>query len=522
MQSALLLAIFAVGQADPVFDFAAISKPPLEAKVLKRTEKDELITEEIRFFSHTDFEKRIEIFALFTYPQGAKKLPAFIWNQGGLAQASTYWTEFGAKRGYAVLSIDFPIGGYRSTGGYPINSGVELPENPKKAPIYHGAVALLRAVSYLESRPEVDPKRIGMAGSSWGGFYTTLQAGLDPRIKAAASMFGAGSLGLGNAWWDGSGPNAKYDAPFRQRWSGTLDPALRVPASKTAIGWFTGTNDSFYWLPSVVETYRLAPTPKHLALLPNWNHALDETMDEQVFRWLDIHLKGAEPFLAVSPLVVENREIRFLAEGKRPVKSAEVWVSFGEDAWASRYWQPLAAKRDGDGWLARLAPTKANALVYGCVTDDDGNRSCTPLVSIPGSALAGQMTLPYDGCSMWCDQRGFRKTYHERHSYQLPKLEARGDKTIAKISGQASIGPIFFSPGVNHRLSVEGKFAGASAELVGIFDGKKVTQELNFLDDRILSEFRPPEAKSARLDLVIRGAADGTTFVQRVRFEPIE
>ena len=38
---------------------------------------------------------------------GARKLPAFVWNQGGLGKASTYWTDFG-KRGYAVVCIDFP------------------------------------------------------------------------------------------------------------------------------------------------------------------------------------------------------------------------------------------------------------------------------------------------------------------------------------------------------------------------------------------------------------------------------
>src|SRR5262249_15966508 len=148
-------------------DVKALTATPLNPRTLKRTEKGGIVTEEVRFHSETDGGKDVDIFGIFSYPKGGKKLPAFVWNQGGLAQAGDYWPEVGARRGYAVLCIDFPMPGYRSTGGYPIVSGLEVGDDPRKAPIYHGAVALLKAVSYLESRPEVDKDRIGMAGSSW-------------------------------------------------------------------------------------------------------------------------------------------------------------------------------------------------------------------------------------------------------------------------------------------------------------------------------------------------------------------
>jgi acetyl esterase/lipase len=43
-------------------------------------------------------------------------------------------------------------------------------------------------VDYLESRPEVDPKRIGMMGLSQGGTMTTFAAAAEPRIAAADIM----------------------------------------------------------------------------------------------------------------------------------------------------------------------------------------------------------------------------------------------------------------------------------------------------------------------------------------------
>lgn len=43
-------------------------------------------------------------------------------------------------------------------------------------------------VDYLETRPEVDPQRIGMMGLSYGGTMTTFTAAVEPRIKAANVM----------------------------------------------------------------------------------------------------------------------------------------------------------------------------------------------------------------------------------------------------------------------------------------------------------------------------------------------
>ena len=43
----------------------------------------------------------------------------------------------------------------------------------------------IRSIDYLQTRPEVDPKRIACTGLSVGGFRTNFLAALDPRIKAA-------------------------------------------------------------------------------------------------------------------------------------------------------------------------------------------------------------------------------------------------------------------------------------------------------------------------------------------------
>src|SRR5262245_26291504 len=57
---------------DPVFDVKALSSTPLNGRTLKRTEKGNIVTEEVRFHSETDGGKDVDIFGIFSYPKGGK------------------------------------------------------------------------------------------------------------------------------------------------------------------------------------------------------------------------------------------------------------------------------------------------------------------------------------------------------------------------------------------------------------------------------------------------------------------
>ena len=49
---------------------------------------------------------------------------------------------------------------------------------------------LQRLLDYLEARPDVDPRRMGVTGVSLGGMHAWLLAALDERLAAAAPMIG--------------------------------------------------------------------------------------------------------------------------------------------------------------------------------------------------------------------------------------------------------------------------------------------------------------------------------------------
>ena len=60
--------------------------------------------------------------------------------------------------------------------------------------LYDTVWDILRLIDYLETRPDVDPKRIGLIGFSKGGMETYLAAAVDPRIAVAVPCIGVQSF----------------------------------------------------------------------------------------------------------------------------------------------------------------------------------------------------------------------------------------------------------------------------------------------------------------------------------------
>jgi dienelactone hydrolase len=128
-----------------------------------------------------------------TLPQG-KDEPAGI-------KASLPWMTFAAyyaERGYVTLAPDMIGYGERTAGGYE-RTGFELAD---AAPILdaHEEMTLLglmlydvtRCIDYLETREEVDKKRIGIVGHSQGGILVNFVLGLEPRLRVGVASCGYG------------------------------------------------------------------------------------------------------------------------------------------------------------------------------------------------------------------------------------------------------------------------------------------------------------------------------------------
>jgi dipeptidyl aminopeptidase/acylaminoacyl peptidase len=82
-----------------------------------------------------------------------------------------------ANRGFIVLSVNYRLSvGYGAAFQFPDHSG------PRGASEY---LDVLAAGHYLQTRPDVEPRRIGVWGASYGGYLTALALGRDSDVFAA-------------------------------------------------------------------------------------------------------------------------------------------------------------------------------------------------------------------------------------------------------------------------------------------------------------------------------------------------
>ena len=97
-----------------------------------------------------------------------------------------------ATRGIPAVMFKLPYYGERSLPG---GRGA-LARNPKLfvEALPQGIQDARRTLDVLASRPEVDPRRIGISGISLGGIVAATAAGADPRINRAALILSGGDL----------------------------------------------------------------------------------------------------------------------------------------------------------------------------------------------------------------------------------------------------------------------------------------------------------------------------------------
>jgi dienelactone hydrolase len=114
-----------------------------------------------------------------------------------------------ADKGFVAVAIDARYHGDRinSKGTTEYNEAiVRAWRGSGEHPFYYDTVwDVMRLVDYLETRDDVDPKRIGLIGFSKGGIETCFASAADPRIAVAVPCIGVQSFrwGLEHNEWQG-------------------------------------------------------------------------------------------------------------------------------------------------------------------------------------------------------------------------------------------------------------------------------------------------------------------------------
>src|SRR5262245_40449805 len=192
-------------------------KVPPDVKLHEaRLDPDGLLTERLSFASEKKPDGTIErVPVLVVRPgSGPGKRPAVIalHGTGGNKDAMRPLLVEFARRGWVGVAIDARYHGDRAggaKGAAAYNQAIARawkadPNQPREHPFYYDTCwDLWRTVDWLETRFEVDPKRVGMIGFSMGGIQTWLAASVDERVKVSVPAIAVQSFrwSLDNDRW---------------------------------------------------------------------------------------------------------------------------------------------------------------------------------------------------------------------------------------------------------------------------------------------------------------------------------
>lgn len=193
-------------------------KVPLDAKTEDSKIDNGLVIERLSFASEKKADGAIErVPVLLVRPEKVdKKLPAVIslHGTGGNKESQLKLLTELAKKGIIGVAIDARYHGARSGGAKGSAAYVDAitkawrtkDGTPQEHPFFYDTCwDLWRTADYLQSRPDVDPNRLGMIGFSMGGIQTWLAAAVDDRIKVSVPAIGVQSFrwSLENEKWQG-------------------------------------------------------------------------------------------------------------------------------------------------------------------------------------------------------------------------------------------------------------------------------------------------------------------------------
>ena len=315
-------------------------KTPLNARTTRTIEKEGYKVEHIIFESFPGFQVTASLFI----PAGMQdKAPAILYCSGHNTIAyrgAVYQYQILnlVKKGFVVFAFD-PLGqGERLQYYNQVTKKSEL-GGPTKEHSYAGAQVFvngssvakyfvwdgIRAIDYLVTRKEVDPKRLGITGRSGGGTQSSYIAAMDDRIYAAAPECYITNY---RRILESIGPQDGEQNPYHFIAEGLDHPDyLTVRAPKPAIV-ITTTND-FFSIQGAIETekevmraYHAFGAPENFRRVEDFGkHENTQKNREALYAFFQQHLKN--------PGIAKDEAVDFLTEADWQVTpTGQVLTSF--------------------------------------------------------------------------------------------------------------------------------------------------------------------------------------------------
>ncbi len=310
-------------------------RTPLKPVVTGKLEHDEFIVEKVHFQSRPG----LYVTGNFYLPKTVKgKLPTILYvcghgreKKNGVSFGNkTHYQHHGAwfaRNGYACLTIDtLQMGEIEGIHHGTYNHKMWWWNARGYSSAAVEAWNCIRALDYLETRPEVDADKFGVTGRSGGGAYSWWIAALDERIKVAVPV--AGITSLHNHVVDGC-VEGHCDCMYpvnTYRWDFANIAALVAPR---ALLISNTDKDRIFPLDGVVDVYsktrriyKLLGAEKKIGLqITEGPHSDTQNLRIHAFHWFNEHLQGQNPSPLIETAAVkffDVEKLRVFPVGKEP------------------------------------------------------------------------------------------------------------------------------------------------------------------------------------------------------------
>ena len=306
--------------------------------------------------------KPTQVFAWLGVPKSPSgKVPGIVLVHGGGGTAFQPWVQAWNDRGFAALSIAVegqtssrPEGASRGwrrhESGGPGRVGIygDSKEPLRDQWMYHAVADTILSNSLLRSLPGVDPEKIGIMGVSWGGVITSTVIGIDSRFAFAIPTYGCGDLSMaGNQYGRALGGNLFY----QQVW----DPLLRLDRAKLPVLWLSWPQDQHFPLNHQAASYRRAPGPRIVTLVPNMGHGHGPAWKRpESYAFAQSIVADGTPWCGQTLAGADGNAARAVFSSSKPLERATLVSTTGSGITGSRTWLESPAKlEEKDGcWHA--------------------------------------------------------------------------------------------------------------------------------------------------------------------------
>lgn len=337
-----------------IYNLKEIRSVPLNARTIGKTKKGNLLFEEVRFTSVPG----VSIYMILSYKIGSRHLPGIL----VLDRFKAKPKEVEATNGYFGISVAPPSGNFdpqkrETVGGPKLNVKTfslddHYTANPNNSYIYHYTVALLRALDYLESRPEVDLSKTIVSGYSWPGLVVTHLHAIDDRPAGYTIYHGLGY------YCDPNGLSGGRSASFSRKQYEMYGAGTYAKYGSRPIWVGLALDDYFSHLDSIMEVYKNLNCEKRFAYAPNRHHHGTQRGEFDYpgpYPWQTYwqSTTGRPSVIDEGTVVYENGRVLYQTtlDLKDTLKTAEIYYSFGEPGnWMSRTWH-AAELRKGEGGI---------------------------------------------------------------------------------------------------------------------------------------------------------------------------